>query len=582
MVREQIIRVKGLSYKPSEEDEDILKDINLELWKGDFCLLLGPSGCGKSLLSRCLVGLIPHIDEGVMTGMVEVEGKDTRNHPVHDLATTIGIIFQNPDDQILSLRVVDEVAIGVEMHGLSHEEIKQRVEDFIRLLGISQLKDKLTFAISGGQKQKVSIASNLAILQDVLILDDPTTDLDPVCTSDVVQTLGRLHAEMGKTLIVIEHDLDNLIELANHVIVMDDGQVVYDGSPAEVLWQHYEDVMRLGVNLPQHLEIAHLLSQCGYQIQESAVFKEEVFKVFCKFVEDHHLPPPRSKRVKSQKAKPVLSVRDLGFSYVPGIPVLRGLSFDIHQGEFVALIGANGSGKTTLVNNLIGLLQPNQGRVMIEGHDTRKTKTSDLVVNIGYVFQNPDHQLFANTVEEEVAFSFRAKDVLDEEADLRMSKVLDTVGLTLMRDRHPFSLSRGQRQKLAVATALVHDPNILILDEPATGQDRRTLSNLLDLMSWLTQEGRTIIMVTHNMDIVAAYATRIMVMADGQIALDGGPREVFYDEFEVLNSLNLKPTTLIDLCRRMEDMGCPRFMTLDQLEESLKDAKKGGSNNKKC
>ncbi|MDH4137607.1 MAG: ATP-binding cassette domain-containing protein, partial [Anaerolineae bacterium] len=323
-----IIRIKNLSYKPLGADQDVLKNISLELRKGDFALLLGPSGCGKSKLTLCFNGLIPHLDQGEMGGVVEVAGKDTRTHEIHDFAPTIGIVFQNPDDQILSLRVVDEVAFGVENQGLSHEEIVRRVEEFMQLLEISHLKDRLTFAISGGQKQRVSIASNLVMLQEVLVLDDPTTDLDPVGKAEIVHTLGRLWNEMGKTLLIIEHDLTDLIELANRIIVMDDGQVVHDGAPAEVFSQHYEDLVRLGVNLPQHVEVAHALMQSGCQVPRFPVLKEETFAVLLKFVEDYPGLLTKPGRATPPKGEPVISVGELEFSYDAGTPILRKLSFD--------------------------------------------------------------------------------------------------------------------------------------------------------------------------------------------------------------------------------------------------------------
>ena len=564
-----IIRTKDLCFKHLGSDDYVLKDVNLELWKGDFALLLGPSGCGKSTLILCLNGLIPHLSQGEMTGVVEVAGKDTSTHEVHDFSPIIGMVFQNPDDQILSLRVVDEVAFGVEQQGLPHDEIVQRVDEFMEVMEISHLKNRLTFAISGGQKQRVSIASNLVMLQEVLILDDPTTDLDPVGKAEIVSTLGRLQREMGKTLLVIEHDLTDLIELANRVIVMEDGRVVHDGSPSQVFSRSYDDMVRLGVNLPQHVEMVHALSQGGLQVPVFPVFKEEAFAMFQGFVEAHPGLLVEPQRLEPPGGEPVVSVRDLEFSYDPGTPILRKLSFDIRRGEFVAIIGANASGKSTLVNNLVGLLRPDGGQIIVNGHDTRETKVADLVSDVGYVFQNPDHQLFANTVEDELRFSLRVRGLSAEEVERRITDALGAVGLEAARKRHPFSLSRGQRQNLAVATALIHDPKLILLDEPTTGQDRRSLSGLLGMLSRLNQQGNTTVMITHDMDIVAAYATRVIVMADGQIIFDGHPRDVFYDQFEAMASLNLRPPTIVDFCRRLEDKGCPRLLIVDELVQCL-------------
>ena len=269
----------------------------------------------------------------------------------------------------------------------------------------------------------------------------------------------------------------------------------------------------------------------------------------------------------------VISVRGLEFAYSAGNQILCGLNFDIYKGEFVAIVGANGSGKSTLVNNFTGLLSPDKGQVVINGHDTKTTKTSTLAREIGYVFQNPDHQLFCNTVTEEVGFSLRNLSVPEEDVQRRIQETLEIVGMAQLRDRHPFSLSRGQRQKLAVATALIDEPPVILLDEPTTGQDRQSLANLLELMTMLNKKGNTTVMVTHDMDIVAAYATRVIVLSKGQIVMDGHPSDVFYDQYEALAALNLRPPTVIDFCRKLEPRGVPRCLTVDELTTFIKEVK---------
>jgi energy-coupling factor transport system ATP-binding protein len=567
---EPIIQVKDVNYRPLTATEDVICGVDLDIYPGEFILLLGPSGSGKTLLTRCLNGLIPNLDQGEMSGSVIVAGKDIQQHEIHEFATIIGMVFQNPDDQILSLKVVDEVAWGVENQGLPHDEIKKRVDEFIKLLEIEHLKNRLTFAISGGQKQKVSIASNLAMLQEVLILDDPTTDLDPICTSEVINTLAHLHQVMGKTLIVIEHDLNDLIELATRVIFMDQGVKLFDGTPAEVLTKHYDTLMDKGFNMPQHVEIAHAISN---KEDTLPVKKEEAFQQLCDFIHKQSSLPSLPMQTKEPVGDQVLAIETLYFGYEKNTPVLKEINFEVQQGEFVAIIGANGSGKSTLVKNLIGLLTPQKGRIMINGHDTRQIKISDLVSDIGYVFQNPDQQLFNHSVFDEVSFSLRMKNEDEDEIERRVQEVLEVVGLEMYRDRHPYSLSRGQRQKLAVATALLHRPKIILLDEPTTGQDRRSLTGLLNLMVDLDRSGHTTIIITHDMDIVAAYASRVIVMEDGYIVMDGPPQEIFYDGFERLDSLNLRPPTVIDYCRRLQAYKVPRMMTVDQMLAYIKEVK---------
>lgn len=562
---EKIIDINQLSYQPVGANEDILKDVSLGINQGDFILLLGPSGCGKSMLTHCMNGLIPNLEEGEMRGDVIVGGKNTKTSKICEFAPIIGMVFQNPDDQILSLKVVDEVAWGVENMGLPHDEIVRRVEEFMAITEISHLKERLTFAISGGQKQKVSIASNLAMCQDVLILDDPTTDLDPVCKAEVVSLLARLYKEQGKTFIVIEHELNDLIELSNRLVIMDSGRVVLDGSPGELMAQHYDDMVRLGTNMPQHVEIAHAVLEGSHHIERYPTKKEEAFEILRDFVRQHPLPAVENPSQTKACGDPVVSVRDLRFSYDPQRPILKGLNFDICQGELVAIVGANGSGKSTLINNLVGLLHPDSGKVLVEGKDTTKVKISELAKNIGYVFQNPDHQLFTNTVATEVGFSLKIHDVPKDEMDRRVAETLKIVGLENCGDRHPFSLSRGQRQKLAVATALIHQPRIMLLDEPTTGQDRKSLSGLLNMMSSLNKQGNTTIIVTHDMDVVAAFATRVIVISEGQIVMDGRPEDIFYDRFDALQDLRLRPPTVVDFCRRLQEYGVPRFLIVEEL-----------------
>lgn len=567
---EPIIQVKDLFYRPLTAPEDVIRGVDLEIYPGEFLLLLGPSGSGKTLLTRCMNGLIPSLDQGEMRGHVRVAGKDTQEHEIHEFATSIGMVFQNPDDQILSLKVVDEVAWGVENQGLPHEVIQERVDEFIKLLEIEHLKDRLTFAISGGQKQKVSIASNLAMQQEVLILDDPTTDLDPICTTEVITTLAHLHQVLKKTLIVIEHDLNELIELATRVVFMDQGIKLLDGSPSEVLTKNYDLLMEKGFNMPQHVEIAQAVCKTGETLPVS---KEGAFKKLRDFLHSQSSLPRFTVTSKSDFGDTVLNVEDLHFAYEKGVPILKGLDFRIRQGEFVAIIGANGSGKSTLVKNLINLLKPQQGRIVMNGHDTKGIKLADLVSDIGYVFQNPDQQLFNHNVFDEVSFSLRLTNEPEEEIERRVKEVLEIVGLDQYRGRHPYSLSRGQRQKLAVATALLHRPKITLLDEPTTGQDRRSLTGLLNLMVELDRAGHTTIIITHDMDIVAAYASRVIVMEDGHIVMDGPPQEVFYDGYDRLSSLNLRPPTVIDFCRRLQDYNVPRMMTVDQMLAYIKEVK---------
>jgi len=308
-----LISISDLSYTPLGVQDKVLTGINLEINKGDFVLLLGPSGCGKTTLIRCFDGLIPHLDSGKMEGSVVVNGKDTFSHEIHEFSQDIGMVFQNPDDQILSLKVIDEVAWGTENLGLSQKDIATHVDRAMKILDIESLSERLTFTLSGGQKQKVSIASNLAMTQDILVLDDPTTDLDPVCTGEVISTLAEIHKNLGKTIIVIEHDLNDLIELATRIVFMNEGTILYVGSPVDVLSNHYDELMDLGMNMPQHIEIGHSILG-NKKNTKLPVHKEEVFNLLEKFVDGKNLSVEYKPEVPTL-GKTVLTVEKLDFSY---------------------------------------------------------------------------------------------------------------------------------------------------------------------------------------------------------------------------------------------------------------------------
>lgn len=582
--RETVVAVKDLTFRYEKSDDPVLSDLSLSLDRGEFVLLTGFSGCGKSTLLKTFNGVIPHIQGGDMSGQVVVCGLDTTRYRVHTLARHVGMVFQNPEDQIFSLRVVDEVAFGVENQGLSHQEIVERVDSAMALTGISPLRESLTFALSGGQKQKVSIAANIAMRPEVLVLDDPTTDLDPLSKFEVVRTLAQLREQSDTTILVAEHDLGELVEVADRLVVMDRGRVVADGPLGRVMATSYDQLVGLGIRVPDHLQLACLLNaEAGVCQDGIPVRREDVLELVRHFVSadcfrQNRLrrfltsrPPQRERPQPRADAPVVMAARDLRFSYDRGTEILHGINVEIRQGEFVAIVGHNGSGKTTFTKLLVGLLRPTAGTVYLNGVDSRNVPVEDMVEHIGYVFQNPDNQLFTGTVRDEIMFGLKRRGVPEDEARRRLEEALSIVGLTEAQSRHPFSLSRGQRQRLAVATTLVTYPSIILLDEPTTGQDRTTLEGLLDLMQRLIQEvGATVIMVTHDMDIVAEYATRVLVFRDGNIELDGTPEEVFLKHNQLLNEWRLNPPVLASYHAGLGEDCFPPFLTYSHLEAAYR------------
>lgn len=560
MNNQPVISVKDVSFTYPGVEEPTLKNINLDMQKGEFVLLCGTSGSGKTTLAKCLNGIIPHLAEGELSGEIIINGKDTQSIPMHDLSSEIGMVFQNPEDQIFSIRVEDEVAFGVECQGYSRAEIIKRVEYSINKLRLEPIKRQITFSLSGGQKQKVSIASNLAMLPSILILDDPTTDLDPVSKQEVMDILSELKEEIDTTFLIIEHDLNDLVEFIDRVVILHEGEILYNGQPENVFYEHFEELDQLGIRIPDHIRLAHYLLQQGVVIDKMPITKKQVHDWVKELLVSKQLALPQiEEEASKEEPEQVAVLQNLNFSYQKNKPILHDINIEIKKGELLAIVGHNGCGKSTLMKNLIGLNKPTQGQVIINDKNTKTHSVQEIILDIGYVFQNPDNQLFCNTVEDEVEFGLKNRGFEPGVIEQRVELALNTVGLQKKRQEHPFSLSRGERQRLAVATMLVSNPKIILMDEPTTGQDEQSLNALLTLMKDLVKEsGATIVMITHDMDVVSQYASRVIVIDGGRVVMEGRPNDVFFSNYEQLRSMKLKPPIITQLSAELHPYGFPK------------------------
>lgn len=548
---EFLLDIRHLSFKYPLGTLPSLNDINLRIRAGEYVVITGPTGSGKTTLALCLNGIIPNLVEGDMEGEVEVRDMLTSSHPVHELTSVIGMVFQNPEDQLFSLNVTDEIAFGVENMGYTHNEIVERVDKAIEKVGLSPRKDYSIFHLSGGQKQKVAIASNLAISPDVLVLDAPTADLDPISSREVINTLVDLrNREKSKTFIVIDSDLSDVISLADRIVVMNEGRIILDDSPRNLLKHHFDELVKIGIRIPDHIRMMHWLQEQFPDLKEFPLEEEGVHAVLDELTHSGRLYFTKPAKVKkeSDRVPNVVHFDNVSFKYPKGPVILENMSLNIKQGEWLAIIGENGSGKSTLLKLICGLLQPQSGFVETDGKDTSSSKLDEVLSNIGYLFQNPDNQLFMSSVESEIAFGPQRKNCSPEEIENRVNEALDLVGLQDVRKKHPFTLSRGQRQRLAVATVLAARPRLLLLDEPTTGQDQIALDNLMHLTQTLIDDhGASVIMVTHDMDLVAQRATRVIVMDKGKLLLDGTPLDIFTREQDVLAKVSLQPPCIVTL-----------------------------------
>ncbi len=569
-----VINIENLRYKYPGKEEYALDGINLKVRRGEIVLITGRSGAGKSTLCYTLNGLVPQFFGGTIEGKVSVLGYDTTKTPVGFMSSKVGILFSEPASQLISATVEDEVAFPLENLGLSVEEINRRVEEALRFVGMLEYRDKPPYTLSGGQQQAVALATVLAMKPEIYVLDEPTSALDPIGTLLILELFKKIAKTEKKTFIIVEHKLEEFSSIVDRVVVMDKGKIVAEGSPREVLGKKAEFLKKLGLESPQvSLFIQRLKEKLGINDDETPISIEEGvewMKKHKKIIEEHLNPP--SNRIDEANTprnvgKKIIEVRDLVHIYPTTQTVaLKGVSLDVYEGEMLAIIGHNGSGKTTLVKHFNGLLKPTKGYVKVYGRDTRTTPMYELIKLVGYVFQDPDKQIFSRRVYDELAFGPRNLGYTKEEVDRIVKDVAKTFGLDKYLNSTPFSLSRGDRQKVAIASILALNPKVLVVDEPTTGQDPTDRRIIMDLMKKLNKEGKTIVFITHDMNLVAEYASRVVVLHNGVKVMEGTPREIF-SRVEELKKLKLKPPSITELFIRARDelsIDLPLPLTVDE------------------
>jgi energy-coupling factor transport system ATP-binding protein len=531
-----VVNLLGVTYTYEGEAAAVLRNISLTVNRGDFVLILGPSGCGKSTLLHLLNGSVPHIFNGKLEGTAVICGKIVAATKVTDFATDVGMVFQDPDAQIINTRVRDEVCFGLENLCRPAEEILIYQKQALDYVGLSGFGDHSIFELSGGQKQRVSIAAVLASRPRLLVLDEPTANLDPVGMAEVFAVLARLNRDYGTTIVMVEHRVDELADKVSRVVMMDQGTIVFDGSPRaafaarRVLRSEDADVVPAASWFPQVSELAIDLaaaSQRELLPDQVPLCVEEAADLCATWV----IPAEAivvSARPAVRSRKPLLSVNSLSFGYDRSTLILKNVNLELESNSIVALLGRNGSGKTTLARILVGINAAPANAVHFGGKDLSRLGTREIAAYIGYVFQNPDHQFVTDQVDEEIAYGLRVRGYSEDEIARRVDDVLGIVDLERYRHRSPFSLSLGERRRLSVATMLVLEPHLLVLDEPTIGQDYERAQQLMGLMARLRQRyGTTTLMITHDVRLVAQWADRALVLRSGEIAFDGAPIELF-------------------------------------------------------
>jgi len=514
-----LIRIRELNFTYNGADRPALRNINLTIGDGQFVLITGASGGGKSTLCRVFNGLVPHFYGGKIGGHAGVQGMDILETPPRELATKVGMVFQDPENQLVTTDVEREIAFGLENLGYPKNLIARRIEEALDTAGIARLRFARNNELSGGEKQKVAIASVLALHPEILVLDEPTSELDPQSAEEVLRLLERLNDELGLTVILIEQRLDRVIHLVDRMLVMGDGKIIADGTPGEVMGG---DSQGLGIGLPPVIRLmrelkSHDASPDGLPltVKDARLRLQKVLQSV----------KPADFAEGGANTAPVLNIDKVWFSYGERA-ALRNINLDIDRGGFIAVMGRNASGKTTLVKHLNGLLKPSKGKIKLDGVDTRKSTVAELSRRVGYVFQNPNDHLFADTVEDEIAFSLRNRGADEAQIAKAVEVMLDKFELTRYRKSYPRNLSGGERQRVALASVLVGQPEIIVLDEPTRGMDYVLKKKLINYLDDYRRRGNTVIMVSHDVETIAECAERVVLLSEGRVVVAGSKREV--------------------------------------------------------
>lgn len=546
-----IVLLENLSYQYPGAPGPALRDVNLRVDRGEFVGIVGPTGAGKTTLCLALNGIVPQFYGGRFFGRASVAGLDTLEHPIHDLARHVGMVFQDPEAQLLTTSVENEVAFALENLSVPPEAIRERVARALAAVRLQGLEKKRPYELSGGQKQRLAIAAALALEPDLLVLDEPTTQLDPVGQEEVFATVARLNREQGVTVVMVSHAVEHLAEHATRLVILDEGQVTQVGTPGEVLGQ-VERLESLGLRVPQVTKFYHLMESRGERLGTLPVTQEEALARYRSLRGRWRLRGDGAdvEALSPREGPPLLEVQDLRHVYPDGTEALRGVSLRVWPGEYVVIVGRNGAGKSTLVKHLVRLLEPTSGEVRVGGEDVRNLSTAALAQKIGFISQNPDNQIFTTSVAEEVAFALRARKVPEQEVQRRVAWALEEMGLAQHRDRHPLSLPKGDRARLVVAAVLAMGPDILIFDEPTTGQDPQGARLILDLSRRLQEQGKTVLVITHHLYLMPVYAERAVVMGQGDILLDAPLRQAFH-AVDVLRQSDLQPPQIVAFARAL-------------------------------
>ena len=540
-MKEAIIEWKDFSFRYETQQEPTLQGVDLTIYKGEKVLIVGPSGSGKSTLGQCLNGIIPNIYKGQTSGEFLIKGQAAFDMSIYDKSHLVSTVLQDTDGQFIGLSVAEDLAFALENDVTSLEEMKSRVHKWAEKLDLLSLLSQRPQDLSGGQKQRVSLAGVLIDESPILLFDEPLANLDPKSGQDIIELIDQIHKEEGTTTLIIEHRLEDVLHRpVDRIVLINDGRILFNGSPDQLLATdlltqngireplYLTTLRQLGVDLAKEEQLANLdnLSISKGQIQ----LRTELVK-------------------ETPELQSLFRLEDVSFSY-DDRPILKSLHLDIKKGEKIAIVGKNGAGKSTLAKALSSFIQT-EGRYLWEGQDIKEDSVAERAERVGYVLQNPNQMISTNMIFDEVALGLRLRGVDEQEIETRVYETLKICGLYEFRNWPISALSFGQKKRVTIASILVLGAEIILLDEPTAGQDQKNYTEIMEFLEELHQQGHTIVMITHDMQLMLDYSDRALVMVDGELIADTDPASLLSNP-ELLIKANLKETSIFNLANKLD------------------------------
>ena len=565
------IKTQGLCFRYKEDLPYVIKNISLTIEKGSFTAIIGHNGSGKSTLAKLLCGMLTPTE-----GIVEVAGMRTGDEEhEYDIRRTCGMVFQNPDNQIVASVVEEDVAFAPENLGVPSAEIRERVDNVLAAVGMTEYAKHSTYKLSGGQKQRVAIAGILAMEPECIIFDESTSMLDPSGQKDIIEAMKKLNREKGITVIAITHHMNEAVE-ADRVLVMNGGGVTADGTPLEV-FSNVESVLRAHLAVPQVTELMYKLKKAGVGCEPDVLHTIETADRLEKLLAAKTAPERPASAPGEIHASPAIKLEDVTVRYGAGTPfekvALKNINLELPKGRITGIIGHTGSGKSTLAMLLNGLLKPESGRVLLEGEDVNQSKefTNSVRFKVGLVFQYPEYQLFEDTVKRDIAFGPRNMGLDDEEINARAERAAGFCGIDAQTlEMSPFEISGGQKRRAAIAGVIAMSPQVLVLDEPAAGLDPMGKEEIFrGLINYRDTENATMVLISHSMEDIAKYSDNIVVLREGEVFMQGTPEQVFANA-EKLFSASLDVPQITKLFIELKKRGAVERTDIYTVDYALK------------